>query len=328
MKRKEFLQKSVLGAGAMLTHSYMKGDTMVSKDYSLGVVKPRYQVPGVQHTKVGEAIITTILDGYIDVLPEYWVNFSEKELRQALSQNFLNPNMPLRISVNAYLINTGNQLIAIDTGADAFFGPPAGKYAENIKAAGIDPKDIDIVLLTHMHPDHIGGLIAGGKTVFPNAKIIGNSIEHNYWMNKTHQSNAPDFAKPWFDAVQTMTEKYGERLSFFEGEKEVIPGIYAVNLYGHTPGHSGFVFTSGNESIFFWADITDQPAFQMNHPERTLVFDIDKKAGQKARMKAIELAASEKLQIAGSHVTFPSFGHVAKTPNGYHFIPSEWKYEL
>ena len=328
MKRQEFLKKSILGASALASTSIVKGESTAFDINLSGTVKPKFQVPGVQHTKVGDAVVTTILDGYIDVLPEYWVNFSKEDLRQELSNNFLNPDLPLRISVNAYLINTGSRLIAIDAGADAFFGPSAGKYAANLKAVGVDPASIDTVLLSHMHPDHIGGLIAGGKTVFPNADIICNSIEHNYWMNDTHKSNSPDFAKPWFDAVKTMTNKYDGRMNFFEGEKEVTPGFQAINLQGHTPGHSGFIFTSGNERIFFWADITDQPAFQLNHPERTLVFDIDKKEGQKSRTKAIQLAASEKLQIAGSHVAFPSFGHVSKSKEGYYYIPSEWKYEL
>ncbi len=286
------------------------------------------QVTGVQHRRVGKAVITAILDGYIDILPEYWVNFPKDEQAQYLAKAFLDPRSPIRISVNAYLINTGDRLIAIDTGADTFFGPPAGNYLENLSVLGIKPESVDTVLLTHLHPDHIGGLIAGGKRVFPNAELVVNSSDHNYWMRDANKTAAPDYAKPWFDAVGLLTKKYGNRMRFFTGEQQVLPGFQSVPLYGHTPGHSGFLFTSGGERLFFWADITDQTALQLNHPKRTLVFDVSKEDGLKARKKGIQMAASERLLVAGSHVPFPSFGHVDQTAAGYAFVPAEWQYEL
>lgn len=277
---------------------------------------------------MGDAEVTALLDGYIDIAPAFWVNLSAADLEAGLHEAFLPPKQPLRISVNAYLVSLGNRLIAIDTGADTLFGPPAGRYLGNLAAVGIEPEDIDTVLLTHLHPDHIGGLIAGGRTVFPKAEIVASARDHNYWTSSAEKAKAPDFARPWFDAVATMTRRYGERLRLFEGETEVLPGLQAVALPGHTPGHTGFVLRSGTDALFFWADTTDSTALQLNNPERTLIFDVDQQAGAVARRKAIDMAATDRLLIAGSHVPFPSFGHVTKRTGRYDFVPAEWRHSL
>jgi glyoxylase-like metal-dependent hydrolase (beta-lactamase superfamily II) len=301
-----------------------QADTLIARPVSLFTA----QVPGLQHRKVGKAVVTAVLDGYIDLLADYWVNFPRNEQAQGLAKAFLDPHKPIRISINAYLINTGDRLIAIDTGADTFFGSPAGDYQKNLSALGVKPEWVDTVLLTHLHPDHFGGLIAGGKTVFPNAELVISSLEHNYWMSDASKAAAPDFAKPWFDGVNRLTKAYADRLRFFEGEQEVLPGIQSVSLYGHTPGHSGFLFSSGGEQLFFWADTTDQTALQLNHPERTLIFDVNQEDGSKARKKAIQLAASQRLLVAGSHVPFPGLGYIDQTTADYTFVPAEWQYEL
>ena len=293
-----------------------------------GHAPSRQQVAGVYRTKVGEAEVTALLDGYIDVTPELWVNVSPDEFEAGLREDFLPPDQPLRISVNAYLVNVGGRLIAVDTGADTWFGPTAGRYLANLAAAGVRPEDVDTVLLTHMHPDHIGGLIAGGRTVFPKAEIVASAADHQYWTSDAEKGRAPDFAKTWFDAVRTVTQLYGERLKLFNGEAEVLPGFQAVALPGHTPGHTGFVLSSGRESLFFWADVTDSTTLQLNSPERALVFDIDKETGVRSRRRAIDLAAADGLLIAGSHVPFPSFGHVAKSGGRFEYVPATWCFDL
>lgn len=184
------------------------------------------------------------------------------------------------------------------------------------------------MVLTHMHPDHIGGLIAGGRTIFPNAELFASEVEHKYWMSDVEKARAADFSKPWFDAVKSLTEHYGERLTLFNGETEVVPGMHAVALPGHTPGHTGFVLSSGQDSLFFWADSTDSTTLQLNSPERALVFDIDKEKGVQSRRRAIDLAATDGLLIAGSHVPFPSFGHVAKSGGRFEYVPDTWRFEL
>lgn len=286
------------------------------------------QVAGVYRRRVGDAVVTVLLDGYIDIQPEWWINTPPQVLCNTLLADFLPADEPLRISVNAYLIEVGGRKIAIDTGSSTFFGAAAGHHAANLAAADFEPEGVDTVLLTHMHPDHIGGLIAGGRAVFPNATVFASAVEHNYWRSDVELSRAPDIARPWFDAAAELTRLYNGRLSLFAGEPEVLPGIQAVALPGHTPGHTGYLLQSGSDHLFFWADITDFLSLQLNAPERTLIFDVDKQASERARRRGLEMAATDRLLVAGSHIPFPSFGYIDGHKGSYRFVPAGWQHEL
>lgn len=288
----------------------------------------RTQAPGFQRIRVGDAIVTALLDGFIDVLPEWWLNTPADKLASALEGQFLDPAAPLRIAVNAFVIEIGGQTIAIDAGADTMFGPTAGAWDAAFAAAGFTADQIDTVLISHMHPDHIGGMITGGRAVFPRAGVKVNALELNYWTSAVEQAKAPDIAKPWFDAARGLAQLYDDRLETFTGEARLAPGVEAVPLPGHTPGHTGFLIESAGERLFLWTDVTDFMALQLNAPESTLIFDIDPVAGEASRRRAIQIAASERLQIGGAHIPFPSFGHIADDRGQLRFLPSEWAYEL
>lgn len=286
------------------------------------------QAPGFYRLRVGAAVVTVLLDGYLDIVPEWWVNTTPEALDTALEQSFRPVGQPLRISVNAYVIQLGGRTIAVDAGADTLFGPTAGRHSRVLEAAGIDPASVDTVLMSHLHPDHLGGLIAGGRAVFANAAVKVAAPELAYWTDAGQRAAAPDFARPWFDAVAETKRLYGDRLTTFRGEAAVAPGITAVPLPGHTPGHTGFVLESGGERLFLWGDVTDFLALQLADPAATLVFDVDKATGERSRRKAIEIAASERLMIGGAHVPFPSFGHIAGPASQRRFMPAPWQHVI
>jgi len=295
---------------------------------ALGAAPARAQAPGFQRTRVGEAVVTALLDGAIDIAPQWWVNVEPEALQAALERQFLPTDAPLRISVNAYVIETAETTIAIDIGAAGFFGPTAGHWPKAFDAAGYRPEDIDLVLLTHAHPDHIGGLIAGDTAVFPRAEVKVNAAELDYWTSSDHEAAAPDYARPWFGAVRTLARLYGDRLTTFAGDVAVAPGVTAVPLPGHTPGHGGFVLESAGDRLFFWGDVTDFLALQLANPSATLIFDVDKALGEESRRRAFEVAVAERMEIAGSHVVFPSFGHIAREDGRLRFVPSRWRHEI
>jgi len=286
------------------------------------------QAPGFYRTRVGEAVVTALLDGYIDVAPDLWTGTSPEALRRAMRARFLDPDAPRRISVNAYVVETAGQVVAIDAGADTLFGPTAGRHASALAAAGYGPEAIDRVVLTHLHPDHIGGLIAGEAAVFPNAEIVVETRDLAFWTAPEAQAAAPDFARPWFDAARRMATLYGDRLAAFSGEAVVAPGIQAVDLAGHTPGHSGFLLESAGERLFFWGDVSGLLPLQLDDPDAGLVFDVDGEAGARSRRKAFDLAVAERLQIAGSHVPFPSFGYIAEDAGRRYYVAAEWRHEI
>ncbi|MEO1274617.1 MAG: MBL fold metallo-hydrolase [Pseudomonadota bacterium] len=286
------------------------------------------QAPGLYRLRVGAAVVTVLLDGYLDIAPEWWVHTTPEALGTALEESFRPVDEPLRISVNAYIIQLGGRTIAVDAGADTLFGPTAGRYGQALQAAGIDPASVDTVLMSHLHPDHVGGLIAGGRAAFANAAVKVAAPELAYWTDAGHRAAAPDFARPWFDAVAETMRLYGDRVTTFRGEAAVAPGITAIPLPGHTPGHTGFVLESGGERLFLWGDVTDFLALQLADPAATLVFDIDKAEGERSRRRAIEVAASERLMIGGAHVPFPSVGHIAGPAAQRRFLPATWQHVL
>lgn len=284
---------------------------------------PTTQVPGVQRTRVGEAVVTALLDGHIDVGEGLWTGIDPVALRETRADSFLDPSADTRLSVNAYVIDVAGRRVAIDAGSRDLFGPTAGDLPASMAAAGIEASSVDLVLLTHMHPDHIGGLLtAQGAAVYPNAEIAVHAADLSYWTGDA--STAPDFARPWFDAAARVAQTYGNRLRPFEGEADLGSGLQAVPLPGHTPGHSGYLLESGGARLLFWGDTSGLLPVQLATPSAGFVFDVDSAAGTASRTRAFEMVADERLRVAGSHIPFPSFGHVARDGGALRFVASGW----
>lgn len=315
-------RRALLAAGLVLSAPVL---TPLAAPLRASAATPaRLQAAGYQRFPVGEAVVTALLDGYIDLPAELWRNVTPEDLAEGLRGAFLPPDRPLRISVNAFVIETAGQTIAIDAGARDLFGPTAGRHAEVLAAAGFAPGAIDLVALTHLHPDHLGGLAAQGTARFPRAGLAMHEADRAYWTSEAARAAAPDFARPWFDAAAETLRAYGERVTPFRGEARVAPGLTAIPLHGHTPGHVGYLFESAGETLFFWADSFGQTALQLNAPERGLVFDIDPARATESRRKAAALAADRSVLVAGSHVPFPGFGHVGREAGRLRFHPAEW----
>ncbi|MER0239352.1 MBL fold metallo-hydrolase [Fulvimarina sp. MAC8] len=296
---------------------------------SAKVAMPTSQVLPVQQIKVGDAVVTAVSDGYLDLDPSLLSNISADEARQILEDAFQG-EPPVTTGVNAYVVHLPDSTVLVDTGGAGAF-PEMGKLQDRLSAADIPPEDIDAVLLTHLHPDHVGGLVRDGELAFPNATVHVHRNEFDFWTSTENRDAAPDSAKGFFDTARTAMETAGDKVETFTGDSEIVPGITARELFGHTPGHVGYTVQSGEESLLIWGDIVHAGPIQFRKPGVGIAFDNAPEEAIATREALFEDVAANRTRIAGMHVAFPSVGHLV-TGSGegeaYRFIPSDWNYVI
>lgn len=288
--------------------------------------KSATQFIALQRVRAGDAVVTAISDGFTQIDVAFLSNITPKAANEILSAKFIEPS-PAVIGVNTYLVQRGDRTILIDAGG-AGFAPNMGKMLAGLEAAGVATADIDVILLTHLHVDHIGALVTDGRPTFPNADLHVHQNDVAFFINAGNRAAAPPDFRSFFDKAKEAVDVYGDRVKTFTGETEVVPGITSRELFGHTPGHCGFVIGSGDESLFVWGDIVHVAPIQMAKPEVGIAFDVDGAAAVKTRKLVLARVAAERTRIAGMHIAFPGIGHVAKLASGegYDFVPSPWVY--
>lgn len=287
------------------------------------------QVPGYFRFKLGDFVVTALYDGYIDLQSKLFKGVEPQDFRALLDRMFVDSENGAQTAVNGFLIHTGDHLTLIDTGAAKVFGPTLGVITENVVAAGYAPEQVDTVLLTHLHPDHASGLMSPeGKVVFPNATVWTSKTEADFWLSDEVAAKMPEGMRPMFQLAQKAVAEYrtaGRFKTFAPGEPFPVPGITPVDTSGHTPGHSGYMVTSKNANLLVWGDIVHSYAAQFRRPDISLEFDVDQPAAIATRKKLFDLAAREKLWVAGAHLPFPGIGHVRDDGDGaYAWVPVEY----
>jgi len=284
------------------------------------------QGPGFYRFKLGDYEITAITDGVwvVPVKEQMVRNASLEQIQQALSDAYL-PKAKLMITFTVLLVNTGSKLILIDTGTGGKIAPAAGAFEGNLAAAGVDPKAIDTVLISHLHFDHINGLkTKDNKLAFPNAEIMVPVPEWKFWMDDAMMNKVPAHAKRYFQNVRRVFGNIGDNTKHFEPGVEVAPGIKSIAAFGHTPGHTVFQISSGKDSLMALCDTSGPPALYVRNPDWHSMFDTDPKAAAVTRKKLFDQAASERMLVYGFHYPFPGTGYIAKDGKGYDFVPSQW----
>ena len=285
------------------------------------------QVPGYYRMMLGQFEITALYDGFIDLDAKLLINVSEKEVQALLSRMFVgSPKM--QTAVNAYLINTGSKLVLVDTGDSNIFRPTLGKVIQNLKAAGYDPAQIDAVVITHIHGDHVGGLLDGeGKPAFSNAVVYVSKGENDFWLSPAVAEKAPAEYKKYFKMARDLAAPYialGKWKTFGDGEMPV-PGVKAVLIPGHTPGHSAYEVIDGKESLLITGDMVHSLAVQFPRPDVAFEYDTDKKQAVSVRLALFKSAAERKVLVAGMHLPFPGIGRIrADGNNAYTWVPVEY----
>ena len=282
---------------------------------------PTSQTPGVHRQKIGDIVVTSIVDGVLHANFGIVKAIEEADAKAQLAARFRSQE-PV-ITINCFVVHTGGKCVLIDSGAGKNSMFAAGALPTALNAAGVSPDTIDTILMTHLHPDHAGGLVAeDGRAVFPNAELLLHEDEARFWLET---SNPPDGMKPFFAAAQSAVAPYKSRMRTY-AKGEVAPGIESEPLPGHTPGHTGFHITSGNEQLLMWTDIVHLPMLQARHPDVYLTFDIDPEQAKAHRKRLFDKVATDRLQVAGSHLDFPAFAHLERLGGGgYAFIPEVWR---
>ena len=290
------------------------------------------QAPGFYRYKVGSYECTSINDGARTFpMPDKFVANLSKEEALAAGEAAYMPKGMVTIPFNPQLINTGSKLVLIDTGNGIanFEGSKGavGRTLQNLAAAGIDPKAIDVVLLSHFHGDHINGVrLADGTLAFPNAEIMVPAKEWEFWTSEDNAAKAESNPglKANFANVKKIFAGLESKVTKYEWGKEVAPGIASIGTPGHTPGHTSFAVASGDAKVLIQSDVTNIPEFFLRNPDWHVMFDMDAAMAQQTRHKFYDMAAAEKATVVGFHFTFPSVGHVQKDGAKYRLIPAAW----
>ena len=319
-------RRAILGASAALAASV--GTTPAS------AAAPQIgrQAPAFYRYKVGSIEITVVNDGVsrMPITEGFVENASKDEVNAALAAAFLEKDFYAG-PYNPIVINTGSKLALVDTGT----GEPTyaaskglnGRLLLNLAAAGIDVKDIDTVIVSHYHGDHINGLIkADGSLAFPNAEILVPAVEHKFWMGDDEMSRAkkPRVAAGFANVRRLMSGEVLKRVRTYEWDKEVITGVTAIGTPGHTPGHTSHVVASGSNAVYVQADVTHAPFLFARHREWHFMLDVDPVAAEATRRKVYDMLVAEKMLVQGFHYPFPAVGHVEKNGSGYREVLVNW----
>ena len=280
------------------------------------------QAPAYYRLMLGDLEVTAISDGTVGLpVDKLLFEVDPQVLQRRLSDAYL--AVPVETSVNGYLINTGSKLVLIDTGAGPLFGPTLGKLVTNLKAAGYQPEQVDEVYLTHMHPDHLGGLMAGDKLAFPNATIRADAREAEFWLSQANLDKAPDDSKDFFRGAMLSLNPYVKAGKFkpFNGDTDLGGGIKAVATSGHTAGHTVYTVESKGQRLLVWGDLIHVGSVQFPDPNVVIHFDSDSKEALAQRLKIFAEVAKQGDMVGAAHLSFPGIGHIRPAGSGYTWIP-------
>ena len=289
------------------------------------------QAPGWYRYKVGEIEVTVVTDGArtFPLTDSYVTNVKKEEVSAMLAANFLDP-ANITNSYSPIVVNTGSKLVLIDTGngpaAAALPNSSYGQLPLNLAAAGIDPGAIDIVVISHFHGDHVNGLLtADNKLAFPNAEVLVPAVEWKFWTDDGEMSRAPEGRMATqFKNNRRVFDALNRKVTQYDWNREVAPGIVPMATLGHTPGHTSFIVSSGSGKIYVQSDLTHHTALFAGHPGWHVFLDQDPDMAEVTRRKVYDMIVAEKLMIQAFHAPFPGIGHLEKTGDGYRFVPAPW----
>jgi glyoxylase-like metal-dependent hydrolase (beta-lactamase superfamily II) len=319
MKNKHHLIRSALMTALVAGTGFALAHTDVA--YAAAPMV-KTSAPGFYRVMLGNFEVTALSDGTVDLpMDKLLMNTTPAAVDKALAASF--ETSPLETSVNAYLINTGSKLVLIDTGAGTLFGPTLGKLLDSLKASGYQPEQVDEILITHMHPDHVGGLTKNGKMAFPNAVVRADQRDADYWLSQANLKKAAKADQGFFQSAMASLDPYIAAHQFkpFQAGNELVPGIRSIATPGHTPGHTSYMVQSDGHKLLVWGDLVHAQAMQFANPSVTIHFDSNPVKAEAERKAEFADAAKEGYLVAGAHIAFPGLGHVRADGKAYDWVP-------
>ena len=288
------------------------------------------QAPGYYRIKVGDIEVIRVHDGAaVRPLEAGFVRNAElADVQSALTAAF-QPTDKLVIPFTTTVVRTPDHTVLIDASLGEFAPPTAGQWRTNLAAAGIEPAQVDTIVVSHFHGDHINGIRGkDGSATFPNATVLVPEAEWAFWMDDGQMSRAPEGMKPAFEGVRRVFGPLAGQVVPFGDGKEIVPGLRVLAAPGHTPGHSTFVVADGDDQLLVWSDTTNKPELFVRHPDWQVMFDIDGAQAAATRRKLLDMAAADRLMVAGYHFPFPATGYIAKDGDRYAYVPVFWQATL
>ena len=277
------------------------------------------QAPGFFRFKLGQMNITALYDGVATLPASFFKGIRSEDVENNWKSTHDYTPRGIEDSVNAYLVDTGTQLIMVDAGGSQCF-PAMGELKDNLSQAGYAPSDVDAILITHFHPDHGCGISdAQGNALYNNATVYVDEKEAAYWLSAEQTAKAPKEAQGMFLMEQKAVAPYqaSQRLKTFKAGAILFPGVKSIAAYGHTPGHTVYQFDSEGQTAVFWGDLVHSHQMQLNNPKIAFEYDIDQKQAIATRESILAQAAKNNWLIGGAHIPFPGLGYVRTMGTSY-----------
>ena len=270
-------------------------------------------VSGVSRQTVGEHEVIAFLDGRIQLPASALSGAPDEEIRKLMGGDSFGAY------INAFLVRGSDETVLIDTGAGQMMGSASGRLDAHMREIGIDPSTIDTILATHLHPDHIGGIVGAGELVTPDTKLVVHENEVAFWTSEENKAAAGESNAQFFDAARSALDAFGDRVERISGETDVAGSMRSMELFGHTPGHTGFMLDSGGEQMLVWGDIIHVPPVQFAEPQVTIGFDVNPEEAAATRQRVLDMVTADGVPVAGMHLAFPAMGMITRSADGYGF---------
>ena len=323
MKRRTLMGAGTLGvlaAPSLLTGVAVAEEKMENREMN--------SAPPIRSLKLGAFKVVAINDGTrVSDKPHetYGTNQPQQAVAELLQQNFL-PTDALLNSYSPVLVDTGSDVVLFDTGmGEGGREAGAGRLLDGIRAAGYSPEQVSVVVVTHMHGDHIGGLMEADKPAFANARYVMGDVEYAFWKDPARVGTP---AENGHKAVLEKVVPLAEKTTFIGDGAEVVPGIAAVAAFGHSPGHMVFRLDSGGKAMMLTADTANHYVLSLQRPDWEVRFDMAKTKAAETRRRVFDMIASERLPFIGYHMPFPAVGFVEKQGEGYRFVPVSYQLDI